>query len=611
MTGEIQTPRPDGTRLAARWTALLLGIITALVFWPSLKDGFLYFDDNAYVVFNGHVNDGLNWKNFFWAFQSRETANWHPLTWLSHMADVQVYGLRPEGHHLTNILLHAVNVMLVFVVFRRLTGATWRSLAVAALFGFHPLRVQSVAWISERKDVLSTMFWLLAMWTYTTYAQTIRTAPAIARRNYVLTLLFFLLGLMSKTMLVTLPFVFLLLDFWPLERWRPEDKWKLVREKIPFFILMVIVSYLEYSAQAYAGATHEISLSLPDRIANAVVSYPRYLGKFFWPENLCIYYPHPGHWPAAVVFLSATLMIAISALAWAQRHKMPFLFVGWCWFVGTFVPVINLVQLGSQSIADRYTYVPTIGLSLLLVWGGHAFFVRDRLRAAVAIASGLVILAACIGLTRHEIRFWQGNVAVWTRAVAVTKNNYVAHDRLGQTLASQPTAAIPEFQEAIRINPDYAVAHKDLADQYYKIGRFAEAIPHYQKSLELQPDDAGACYNLGLALFQAGDITAATTAFERATRLQPDFADAHYNLGLGYQQAGRANDAIAAYQKAVALQPDASTYNNLGALLLGTGRRDEAIKDFQAALNLAPDDAGIKKNLALALAQTNQPGPPK
>jgi protein O-mannosyl-transferase len=408
----------------------LLFVFIVWVFAPALGGKFMFYDENAYLLSNAHVNSGLSWANVCWAFLSLEYANWYPLTWISHMVDVQFYGLNPWGHHLTNILLHALNTVLVFLVFRKMTGAAWRSWIVALLLGLHPLRVESVAWISERKDVLSTMFWLLAMWAYARFADESKSKGWKIKLFYSLTLLFFVMGLMSKTMLVTLPFVFLLLDFWPLKRWEQKSRWSLVLEKTPFFLFTTIVSVLSYIAQQRGGTMQKmINLPLSDRFGNAAISYVRYLGKFFWPENLCIYYPHPGHWPTMETVVASLLLIGISLFVFTQRGTKPYLFTGWFWYLGTLVPVIGLVQLESQSMADRYTYVPLIGVYVMLVWGLCELTRQWRYQIAALSTLALVATILCAAMTRWEIGFWKDGVTVWTRAAVVTENNYIAHMR--------------------------------------------------------------------------------------------------------------------------------------------------------------------------------------
>ena len=581
--------------------AIAAGALAAIVFWvylPSLNGSFLFYDENAFILRNAHVNTGFHWAGVAWAFQSLEYANWYPVTWLSHMLDVQLYGLNPWGHHLTNVLFHALNTVLVFLVLGRLTGRYGCSLAVAAFFGLHPLRVESVAWISERKDVLSTFFWLLAMGAYANYAIEKKDARPRTRLYYGLTLLCFALGMMSKTMVVTLPFVLLLLDYWPLERKQP---WRtLAIEKLPFFLLTIAASIVEYLAQQNAGALQEMGpLSLGDRIANALVSYVRYAGKFFYPADLCILYPHPGHWPMVLVLASAAVVGGVSIMAWRHRRSAPFLFVGWFWFIGTFIPVINLVQLGSQSIADRYTYVPMIGFSLLLVWGIAAFSRRWQYGSATAAGLAVGIAATWVVWTRHEIGYWNNDVIIWVRALAVTKNNYVAHNNLGILARNvRPDIAFNHFQQAVSINPHFADAQRNLADQFNLQGHYDEAIPHYQASLQIDPMSGVAEGGLGAAFYNKGRLDEALAHLTRAVELDPNSGDFQNNLGAALLDKHRPADALPHFQKAVALVPDNPIYwNGLGVACSMDGRPNDAIKAFQEALRLEPDYDGAKRNL--------------
>lgn len=556
----------------------LLFTLVAWVFQPCLQNGFNFYDDQAYVVGNAHVNGGLNRANFLWVFHGFEAANWHPVTWLSHMLDVQIYGLNPWGHHLTSVLLHALNTVLVFLVFRKMTGAGWPSLVLAALFGLHPLRVEPVAWVSDRKDVLCTAFWLLAMWAYARFAGESKSLDGRPKLFYGLALLFFALGLMSKQMVVTLPFVFLLLDFWPLNRWR-GNPWRLVLEKIPFFALTAAASVVAYAAKQGFGSLQQMAhLPLRDRVANAFVSCVRYPGHFFWPENLCVYYPHPGHWPMALALPAAVCVAGVSALAWLKRKPMPWLFVGWFWYLGTLVPVIGLVQLYSLAMADCWTYIPLMGVALVLVWGLNETAARWRKELLVIAAAAII---GCILMTRHQLGFWQDDIALWNRAIAVTRDNYVAHENLGNILLSkQPEAAFAEFQAAVELNPDYADAQRHLGDEYYVRGLFDDAIAHYQKSLETDPRS-------GVAEFA---------------------------LGFAYYKKGRLDDAVVHFRKSVDIEPNnLNRRNNLGAVLLAKGDVDAAIAQFQTILLAAPDYAAARSNLNLALeikgpaAGTHQP----
>ena len=430
-----------------------LFLLVLCTFWPSLGNGFVNYDDDLYVAANGHVQSGLSWAGARWAFCTPVAANWHPATILSHMLDCQLFGLKPWGHHLTSVWLHAVNTVLVFLVFRRMTGALWRSLLVAALFGLHPLRVESVAWVAERKDVLSTFFFMLTLWAYVRYAQESKVQSPKSKVAYVLALVFFACGLMSKPMLVTLPFVLLLLDYWPLGRnaecgmrnaepgaggkvqGRTWPWMKLVREKAPFFLLAAIASAVTLITQHRAKALATVeNIRLIDRLANALVSYCRYLAKFLWPAKLAVFYPEPVKWPTATVLLAGLLLLGISIMAVALRHRHRYLPVGWLWSLGTLVPVIGLVQVGAQAMADRYTYVPLIGVALLLVWGMHELTSRWQFRAVLLSAAAAAGMILCVALTRRQIGHWRDTETLFRHALAVTDDNWVAHHNLGDAL---------------------------------------------------------------------------------------------------------------------------------------------------------------------------------
>jgi len=595
-------------RRSAFLVCLLLFVLVVWVFEPCLQGSFHFFDEQSYILGNSRVNSGLSWANVGWAFYGFGSANWHPLTWLSHMLDVQVYGLNPWGHHLTNLLLHALNTVLVFLVFRKMTGAAWRSLIVALLFGLHPLRVEPVAWISERKDVLSTLFWLLAMWTYARFAEESKSTSRKTKLFYGLTLLFFALGLLSKQMVVTLPFVFLLLDFWPLNRWEWKNKWRLVLEKIPLFVLMVAGSVMAYIAKQSAGALQEIHLSLGDRVDNAFISYVRYLGKLFWPENLCLYYPHPGHWPTMLVLPAALFVLGISALAWMKRKQIPYLFTGWFWYVGTLVPVIGLVQLHSLAMSDVWTYVPMIGICLALVWGLCELTKQWRHQTVIMVTLTVATLTACIAVTHHQIAFWKDDITLWTRAINVTENNYVAHNNLGLVLQlTQPDASLKEFQEAARINPRFADAQRGLARQLTARNFFDEAIIHYQKALEIDPADAWSEYGLGHAFYEKGQVDKAIMHLQRAVEIVPNYVAAQKMLADVFEERGQLDEAIAHFQAVVKYKPaDAHAQDDLGTALLIKGHVREAVACLQRAVEIDPDDMEAHKALALIFDKQGQ-----
>ncbi|MGA3163184.1 MAG: tetratricopeptide repeat protein [Verrucomicrobiota bacterium] len=487
---------------------------------------------------------------------------------------------------------------------RNLTGAIWRSVLVAALFGLHPLHVESVAWVSERKDVLSTCFGLLALIFYVRYAR--KQSP----HAYVVALFFFALGLMSKPMLVTWPFVMLLLDYWPLERFKPGHAWQLMKEKIPFFALAAVASVVTLVVQNHGGAMKMVeNLPLGARSGNALVSYCRYLGKLFWPTDLAVFYPHPGYWLLEQVLLAGGLTAGISVFLFVKRRRYPFLLMGWLWFVGTLVPVIGLVQVGEQSMADRYTYIPSLGVLIMAIWGAYELTRRWRYQVMALSVAGSAAIVLCLGLTRQQLGYWKNNETLFRHALAVTENNYLAHKALGGALfrKGQIDEAINQYQEAIRLKPDYAEAYNNLGTAFQKKGQIDEAINQYQKAIRLTPDYADAHYNLGNALGRKGQVDEAISQFQEAIRLKPDYADAHYNLGIALGRQGQTDEAINQYREAIRLKPDyADAHNNLGTALGRKGQIGEAINQFQEAILLKPDYADAHYNLGIAFGSKGQ-----
>jgi tetratricopeptide (TPR) repeat protein len=529
--------------------------------------------------------------------------------------------LKPWGHHLTNLLLHALNTALVFLLLRSMTGTLWRSLLVGALFGFHPLHVESVAWISERKDVLSTFFGLLCLMAYAQYAGKSRVHPPSSgsgamrspestvhspqsKGYYLLAMGFLALGLMSKPMLVTWPFVMLLLDWWPLRR--IYDLKRLLIEKIPFFALAAAACVVTYVAQKQGGAVTGIEyLSLGARGGNILVSYCRYLGKTFWPTDLAFFYSHPGHWPLAEVLLAGVFLAGISALVFMQRRRQPFMLVGWLWFVGTLVPVIGLVQVGSQAMADRYTYIPSVGIFILTIWGAHELAGHWRHHAMVLAPAGAAAVVLCMALTRHQLGYWQdGDESLFRHALKVTQNNYVAHNNIGIVLAKKGriNEAISEYQEAIRLNPYYPDPNYNLGNAFLKNGQTDEAISQFRETILLKPDYPDAYYNLGVILARRGQTDEAMAQFQEAIRFKPDFVEARNNLGAALAKKGRINEAISEYREALRLKPDyPDAHNNLGDALSKQGQTDGAISQFREALRLNPDYPEAHDNLGNAL----------
>ncbi|MBU6408949.1 MAG: tetratricopeptide repeat protein, partial [Verrucomicrobia bacterium] len=568
---------PPQRRLSDERPAILLCLLlfggAVWTFWPALQNGFVDYDDPDYVTQNHHVQGGLTWTNARWAFTNTGAAGfWHPLTWLSHMLDCQLFGLNPWGHHLTGVLLHATNVALVFLVFRKMTGATWRSWLLAALFGAHPLRVESVAWAAERKDVLGGLFWLLTTWAYVHAVQWERgrTSKAGARGAlffssfYWLALVFFACGLMSKPMLVTLPFTLLLLDYWPLKRLENRNvEFKASRrsragevflEKIPFFLMAIVAGIVAFLTQS---ASHATSVGVPwiARLENAFVSYVRYPGKIFYPANLAFFYPHPHDWPVLPVAASFVLLLAITVFVLRSGRRHPYLPVGWFWFLGTLMPVIGLVQVGGQAMADRFTYIPCLGILMMVVWSLPEVTARRSYLSGVTCVFALATIIPCVALTRRQIPFWKNTKTLCRHALAVTKDNYIAHYCLGAAFERehQTERAIVQYRAALAAEPDYAVAHNNLGFALCSEGHFGEAMVEFQKALEQQADPARTHFGMGVLLGRQGRVTEAGAQFHTAVQLQPDWPEAHFNLGIALEHEGKVGDAAAEFQKAVRL----------------------------------------------------------
>jgi protein O-mannosyl-transferase len=545
LTGRTDPGMPPTSSHQLKIISMSAGLLLLVVFTylPVRNNDFIFYDDPGYVTGNPHVQAGLTWGNLPWAFRCTVGGIWHPLAWLSHMVDCQLFGLNPQGHHLMSLFIHALNAILVFVVLEYLTGAVGRSFFVAALFGLHPTHVESVAWVSERKDVLCATFWLLSLWLYAGYARR-PSARGEAGSGaawfsfpglvlYGFALLCFVLSLMSKPMVVTLPFILLLLDFWPLNRFPANRPAKLVLEKVPFLVLSTVICLITIPAQKAVGGVRTMAhFSLPVRIENVPVSYCRYLGKLFWPANLPFFYPHPGHWPLIAVLAATLLVLGLSVLAWVNRRERPYLLVGWGWFLGSLVPVIGLVQVGFQSIANRYTYMPFIGIFLALAWGARDLTRLWRHRSLLLGALATAAILICIPLTRIQIGYWKNSEILFQYASVVIENNWEAHARLGLVFSrdSRLDEAIKEYREALRLKPDDADAHYDLANALYRNGLLDEAIREYRADLQLSPNDPEGHNNLGAVLFQKGNRDEAIAHFQEALRLKPDYTNAKKNL---------------------------------------------------------------------------------
>ena len=533
-----------------------IGIFLAAIIWAvfgqTLHFGFVNFDDDTYVYENPEVSQGLTLRGIVWAFTHFHSFNWHPLTWISHMLDCQFYGLNPGGHHLTNVLLHTTATILLFLILRQMTGALWRSAFVAAVFAIHPLRAESVAWVAERKDVLSGVFFMLTIGAYMGYARK-RSIP-----DYCLMIFLFTLGLMCKPMLVTLPVVLLLLDYWPLKRlseFGPQVFFRLVAEKIPLLALAAASCALTFFAQAEAIKSFD-QISLPLRAGNAVISYATYLGQMFWPSNLVVLYPFPSHGEAILkISLASIVLFSISAVAFVLRKKRPYLLVGWLWYLVMLLPVIGIFQVGTQAHADRYTYLPQIGLCLMLAWAALDLFAHWRFRRVLFAGVSAIILTALIFCTRAQVSYWRNSESLWTHALVCTSDNFIAHNNLGTALLEKGKVnnAIAQYQLALKIRPDYADAHGNLGSALLQLGNVDAAIIHLQSALQINPNNADAQNNLGNALLQKGNTDEAITHLRTALQINPGNVEARNNLGYALLQKGNVEEAIVNYQAALEL----------------------------------------------------------
>jgi protein O-mannosyl-transferase len=591
----ISQPAPsDRTPSRPSWVqaalCMFVFVVIVSVFYPVTGDKFINYDDNDYVTHNPHVQGGLTWPQLLWAFRNTDTGNWHPLTWISHMVDCQIYGSNAWGHHLTSVLIHAANAVLLLLVLNSLTGLLWRSVVAALLFGLHPLRVESVAWIAERKDVLSALFWLLALWAYAGYARNQSNQPGRAAVNYWIALLAFALGLMSKPMVITLPLALLLIDYWPLGRMTRDNAIRLLTEKVPFFVLAAIGTVIAFVAQKSQGAVIEY-LTPGHRLATAILAYSRYLGKYLWPVNLAILYPHPaGGWPAVEVISAAALFLGLSAIAIRTRLTRPWFAVGWFWYIVTLLPVVGLVQIGSQSLADRYSYIPGIGLVIILVWGISELTTSlpARLALLAACATGAVVV--CAALTEHQIGYWKDSGTVFRHAIDVTGNSYVARKVLGDFYSSQnrPGEAVALYREAIEMCPHYEGARLNLGAVLSQTGETTNAIAEFKESIHLAPKDASAYNDLG-AVLGAGHLDESIALFKQAAELDPNYYDAHDNLARALVSQGRLEEAIAQFEITANLRPGVQTHFQLALALEKAGRTNEAIDQLNEALRQRPD----------------------
>ena len=606
---------------------LALVLSTFVAFEQIRHNHFVNYDDNFYVTENPHVKAGITHESVVWAFTASHASNWHPLTWLSHMLDYELFGLNPHWHHLTNLFFHIANTLLLFWVLKKMTSRIWPSVFVAAAFALHPLHVESVAWVAERKDVLSTLFWMLTIAAYIRYAQ----RPGSGR--YLLILLLFALGLMAKPMLVTLPFVLLLLDYWPLNRLQLRNQaqgntmpqppnnpaiqkmapLRLFAEKIPLLALAAASSTITYIVQQRTGTTKMLeSLSLNTRLSNALVSYISYIAKLIYPSRLAVLYPHPGNsLPIWQPILAAAVLAAITAgVIYLARRRQRYLITGWLWYLGTLVPVIGLVQVGNQAMADRYTYLPSIGFFIMVAWGTAGLVDKTYLRnIAAAISAGLV-LAAMMICTRTQVTHWQNSCTLFKHTLSVTEKNFVMHNSYGNALVNNGrlNEAISQYRLALKGKCEYAEAYNNLGTALAKQGKLDEGIDCFYQALNLKPDYAEPHYNLAVAFKSQGNLDEAINHYRKAIHIKPDHIEAYNDLSIALVKQGKFEEALTNFYRALRLAPDcAVTHSNLGLALSMIGRFDMALQHLQEAARLKPDYAAPLNGMARILATCSDP----
>ncbi|MDQ5984311.1 MAG: hypothetical protein CSYNP_00004 [Syntrophus sp. SKADARSKE-3] len=605
---------------------IALVIATTFAYGPIKDASFIQLDDNDYVVENPHIRE-MNGSNIVWAFTTTHAANWHPLTWLSLMLDRQLYGLSAPGFHFTNLIFHILNSLLIFLIFTAMTNAFWKSAFLAALFALHPLHVESVAWIAERKDVLSAFFGICTIGLYALYVKDKKPLYYIALIGC------FALGLMAKPMLVTLPFILLLLDYWPLQRFQRSAKpgkissspesgqtkkrkqgaenpkktatqkikeqtveppsWKvLILEKIPLFILSTLSCIMTYYAQQQGGSVISIyHLPFTDRIANSLISYMAYIGKMFWPWNLAVYYPMPASYPLWEVSLAIVVLLGITYLVIRFHKSFPYGATGWLWYLGSLVPVIGLVQVGNQALADRYTYIPLIGLFLIISWGIPDLLKEWKYRPAFLAAGGAIVLITLAFTTLNQVQKWKTDISLFEHTINVTKDNVIANFCLGDARAAQGNydAAITSYNEVLRIDPNHPYTHNNLGIALQRRGHINEAIMHYQVALRFDATRPKALTNLGLAAATQGNYEEAIRYFREALLLKPDYLRPHIALGDVLAKTGKLQEALSSYEQALRMKNDLpDVHYNMAQILAYLGSVNEAIEHLYIAVRINP-----------------------
>jgi tetratricopeptide (TPR) repeat protein len=597
--------------------ALILGLLTFVLFSPVRHHEFINYDDTLYITESPLVLDGLSVAGIKRALLEPHAFMWHPLTTVSHQLDITLFGLDAGAHHLMNVLIHAVSTGLLFLLLRSMTGSLWRALIVAALFAWHPLRVESVAWISERKDTLCTLFWILTLFAYVRY---VRHAT---KQNYLLLFVTYLFGIMTKPLIVTLPCLLLLLDVWPLKRFPSEALSgvvgfktnfgrirQLVMEKLPLFGLAFALACLTWHSQSSGGIIRTMGhFTLGERLGNAVVSYVRYLGKLFWPQDLVVFYPHPGQWPLPLVMGAVAVLLFISVWVYRRRLASPWELVGWFWFLGLLVPAIGIVQAGGQAMADRYSYFSTVGVLVAVIWSAGEWLKKQGWPTAGLVGTAVLPLLVCVGLTHGQLKYWRNSETLFRHTLAASPGNVVGYENLGSALIGNGkiNEGIAVMIAGLQVHPGRPLLHSNLGLAYARLGQKQAAAEQYRLALASDPDYASARSNLGNLLRENGDAAGAVRELETALKSEPHDAEIMNNLALALEETGRKDEAYQRYHEAIQANPRyAEARLNLGVLLYENKNLKEALPLFQQAVALKPELIQAHMALFFALAESGK-----
>ncbi len=584
---------------------VLLIVFTCTAFSRITGNDFINCDDDQYITENYHIQSGINPESIKWAFTTTHFSYWHPVTWLSHMLDWNLFGAQASGHHLVSLLLHIGAVIFLFLFLNKTTRSFWPSAFAAAFFALHPLRVESVAWAAERKDVLSMFFGMSCLYAYAFYADNFKKSV------YLLCLALFSLALMTKQTMVTLPFIMLLLDYWPLQRWQPiltknetrvDVAKRLIWEKIPFILLTIVASIIIFWAQNKGGRLASIEeVSIATRILNAIVSYVTYLVNIFWPFNLSVFYPYEMSLPLWQVVIALVLLTFITFAALHYLRKLPFLSVGWFWYLGAMIPLIGLIQAGAQAMADRHTYLPSIGIAIMISWGISSMIKNKNIQKIFLFPAGIAILIFLSVLTWRQCGYWKNSITLFSHTLRVTENNYLAHSNLARALLDEGKndEAIHHFQEAIHIQSNSAIPYNMIGDAYTKLGRYQLAIKNYNQAISLDPAYANAYNNRGTAYSGLNEREQAIEDHSRAIHLKHDYTEAYYNRGVVYVLSEQYQNAIQDFNETIRLNPHfIPAYFNRGMAYSKTGQYQLAIADYEKIIRLKPDYADAYNNRA-------------